>query len=231
MGIVSELQGYVDNVFSEQWSRRNGQKVPETEDLSLKNEAVELDATVLYADLAGSTQMVKSKHDHVAAGVYKSYLYCAARLIRANGGVITAYDGDRVMGVFIGKSKNSSAAICGLNINHASSEIVMARYKQQWPKTEFKLRQRVGIDTSSLFVARTGIRGSNDLVWVGNAANNAAKMAALVPDFPTYISAAVYAELNESAKLSNKDKTNMWTSLGSSSLGYEIYGSTWWRSA
>ncbi|HRY09496.1 MAG: adenylate/guanylate cyclase domain-containing protein [Actinobacteria bacterium] len=231
MALVDELTKYVDTVFTEAWVRRAGQKVPDTEDVALKNEAVELEATVLYADLAGSTKMVKEKKDSVAAEVYKSYLYCAAKLIRAKGGAITAYDGDRVMGVFIGDSKNSNAAICGLNINHAASEIVMARYKKKWPDTDFQLKQRVGVDTSKLFVARTGIRGNNDLVWVGNAANNAAKMAALDPKYPTYISAAVHSRLNEEAKYSNKDHSNMWQDLGTSALGYGIYGSTWWRSA
>jgi len=117
VALVDELTKYVDTVFTEAWVRRAGQKVPDTEDVALKNEAVELEATVLYADLAGSTKMVKEKKDSVAAEVYKSYLYCAAKLIRAKGGAITAYDGDRVMGVFIGDSKNSNAAICGLNIN------------------------------------------------------------------------------------------------------------------
>lgn len=231
MGLIGDLEAYVDNVFTEEWTRRQGQKVPDTPDVALKNEAVELDATVLYADLAGSTKMVKEKKDYVAAEVYKAYLYCAAKLIRNGGGIITAYDGDRVMGVFIGDAKNSNAAICGLNINHAASEIVMPRYKTKWPKTNFELKQRVGIDTSRLFVARTGIRGSNDLVWVGNAANNAAKMAALDPKYPTYISAAVHSRLNESAKFSNKDHSDMWTNLGTSALGYQIYGSTWWRKA
>jgi class 3 adenylate cyclase len=68
-------------------------------------------------------------------------------------------------------------------------------------------------------------------VWVGNAANNAAKMAALDPKYPTYISAAVYSRLNESAKFSNKDHSDMWTNLGTSALGYQIYGSTRRRSA
>lgn len=231
MSLVDELTTYVDTVFSEAWVRRSGQKVPETEDVAFKNEAVELEATVLYADLAGSTKMVKAKKDSVAAEVYKSYLYCAAKLIRAKGGAITAYDGDRVMGVFIGKSKNSNAAVCGLNINHAASEIVMARYKKKWPDTDFVIKQRVGVDTSKLFVARSGIRGNNDLVWVGNAANNAAKMAALDPKYPTYISAAVYSRLNDEAKFSNKNHSNMWQDLGTAALGYRIYGSTWWRSA
>ncbi|OPX05554.1 adenylate/guanylate cyclase domain-containing protein [Mycobacterium sp. AT1] len=230
MSLQEELETYVDEFFTASWKRRAGEQVPDQEDVALGNEAVELEATVLYADLAGSTKMVKERYDWVAASVYKSYLYCAAKLIRANGGSITAYDGDRVMGVFIGGSKNSSAAICGLNINHAASEIVMGRYAKKWPDTTFSLKQRVGIDTSKLFVARTGIRGTNDLVGVGNAANNAAKMAALDPKYPTYITADVYTKLNESAKLSNKDRSNMWTDLGSSDMGYTIYGSTWWRS-
>lgn len=223
------MEAFVEQAFTEDWVRRQGQKVPDTEDVALQNEAVELEATVLYADLAGSTNMVREKKDYVAAEVYKSYLYCAAKLIRVRGGVITAYDGDRVMGVFIGDAKNSNAAVCGLNINHAAEQIVMARYKKKWPKTDFVLRQRVGIDTSKLFVARAGIRGSNDLVWVGNAANNAAKMAALDPKYPTYISEAVHSRLNKRAKFSVSDHTDMWTDLGSSDLGYRIYGSTWRR--
>lgn len=228
MGLKDELETYVGKVFTEEWVRRQGQKVPDTEDVALKNEAVELDATVLYADLAGSTKLVEEKHDWVAADVYKSYLYCAAKIIRSNGGVITAYDGDRVMAVFIGGTKNSSAAKSGLQIHWGVKNVIMPRYKQKFPKTTYQLQQRVGIDTSKLFVARTGIRGNNDLVWVGNAANHAAKMAALDPKYPTYISDAVYLMLKDWAKFGgDAPKKNMWTAVGSSALGYPLYGSSW----
>lgn len=227
MSLGDELNGYVQKVLDEQWERRQGQKVPDPEDLPLKNLAVELDATVLYADLAASTKMTKGYKDWFAAEVYKSYLYCAAKIIRSRGGSITAYDGDRVMGVFIGSSKNTDAAKCGLQINYAAQKIVMAKIQAKYPKNTYVLKQRVGIDTSKLFIARTGIRGSNDLVWVGNASNNAAKMAALDPGYPTYISAAVYNMLNESSKFGGDPKRNMWTDLGTADLGYQIYGSTW----
>lgn len=231
MGLKDELTTYVDQVFTDEWERREGQKVPAPEDLALKNAAVELDATVLYADLAGSTGMVKEKHDWVSADVYKSYLYCAAKIIRANGGTITAYDGDRVMGVFIGGTKNSSAAKSGLQINWATKNIVNVRYRKKFPKTNFQVKQRVGIDTSKAFVARTGIRGSNDLVWVGNAANNAAKMAALDTTYPTYVTAEVYSMFKDWAKFGGTNKAeNMWSDLGTSNLGYRIYGSTYWWS-
>ncbi len=228
MTLKDELETYVQKILDEQWTRRKGQKVPEPDDLPLSNVAVELDATVLYADLSASTKMTKGYKDWFAAEVYKNYLYCASKIIRACGGSITAYDGDRVMGVFIGDRKNSEAAKCALQINWACEQIVQAKLEKKYA-TDFELKQRVGIDTSPLFIARTGIRGSNDLVWVGNASNNAAKMAALPTTYPSYITAEVYGRLADWAKFGT-DGRNMWTDLGARDLGYRIYGSTWWWS-
>ena len=137
LALKAELETYVQNVLDEQWARRKGQKVPETDDVALKNEAVELDATVLYADLASSTKMVNADKDWFAAEVYKNYLYCAAKIIRSNGSTITACDGDRVMGLFIGDAKNSSAAKCGLQINWAAEKIVDALTRKKHPTTTF----------------------------------------------------------------------------------------------
>lgn len=227
MALKDELETYVAATHASAWSRRKGQKVPDAEDLKLSNESVELEGTVLYADLAQSTGLVKGYKDWFAAEVYKNYLYCAAKIIRLRGGVVTAYDGDRVMGVFIGDAKNSSAARCALNINWAVINILRPAIEKQYPSNTFELKQRVGIDTSELLIARTGIRGSNDLVWVGKAANNAAKMAALPTGYPSYISADVYAKLNESSKYGADPKENMWVNLGSGALGYKIFGSTY----
>jgi class 3 adenylate cyclase len=177
---------------------------------------VTLDAAVLYADIDGSTNMVDSQTGQFSAEIYKSYLLCAARLIRLEGGVITAYDGDRVMAVFIGNSKNTSAVRCGLKIRCAVENIVNPAIKAQY-STDFQLRQIVGIDTSTLLVARTGIRGSNDLVWVGPAANHAAKLSSISEQpFSTFISAKAYEAMNKEVKLSS-DGRNMW----SNALGKE----------
>ncbi|WP_457143258.1 adenylate/guanylate cyclase domain-containing protein [Mycobacterium sp. URHB0021] len=230
MSLESDLEECVAETHRAQWVRRDGTKVPDEEDLALSNDAVEIDATVLYADLAQSTKMVETKKDWFAAEIYKNYLYCAARIIRSNGGVITAYDGDRIMAVFIGDAKNTKAAKVGLKINYAVINVLQPAIQSQYPEENFQLRQRVGVATSGLFVARTGIRGSNDLVWVGNAANHAAKMAALPTDYTTYISGDVYDKLNESSIYGGDPRRNMWTDLGSRHLGYRMYGSTWWWS-
>jgi len=228
MALGEELASAVKKIFGDTWSKREGQKVPETDDLQLGNDAITLTGTVLYADLTDSTSLVNRQKAHFAAEIYKAYLRCSAKVIRSLGGTITAYDGDRVMAVFIGDSKNSNAATCGLKINHAARNIVQPAINAQYPKSEFQLRHVVGIDTSELFIARTGIRGSNDLVWVGRAANYAAKMSELPSTYPTYIAADVYNRLNGSAKFGGGDKRNMWTDLGTSQLGMRIYGSKWW---
>jgi Adenylate cyclase, family 3 (some proteins contain HAMP domain) len=226
MTLGDELRDSVKATFSKQWAKRKSGAVPDTDDVALGNDAVTLEAgTVLYADLSDSTGLVLGHTDSFAAEIYKTYLYCAARIARSLGGEITAYDGDRVMAVFVGDAKNSNAAQAALKINYATREIVAPAMLKQYPQTTYRPTQTVGIDTSPLFVARTGIRGSNDLVWVGQAANYAAKMAALPPKYATYISEAVYDKLNEGSKLSGKDGRDMWTSLGSADVGIKIYGS------
>ena len=174
--------------------------------------------------------MVQGYKDWFAAEVYKTYLYCAAKIIRSLGGSVTAYDGDRVMAVFIGSAKNTTAARCGLQIHWAVKHIIQPAMNERYPKNSYVLRQVVGIDTSDLFIARTGIRGSNDLVWVGRAANHAAKMSAFSPSYATYISADVYGLLDESSKFGGEPKRNMWTDLGLGQIGYRVHGSTWWWS-
>jgi class 3 adenylate cyclase len=227
MALKDELEAEVTKIFKDQWSKREGRVVPESADVQLGNDAILLDATVLYADLADSTALVDNYNPHFAAEVYKAYLYCAARLVRFRGGSITAYDGDRIMAVFIGNSKNTQAAKTALNINWARQEIIQPALEKQYPDSDFVVKHTVGIDTSSLWVARTGVRGANDLVWVGRAANHAAKLSALSSDYPSWISDGVYDVMNEKAKIA-EDGRNMWEErVWTSMNNRRIYRSTW----
>lgn len=230
MTVKDELEAFVAKTFKDQWTTRQGTKVPETPELGLGNDAVKLSGTVLYADLSESTALVNTTKDWFAAEVYKCYLYCAAKVIRARGGTITAYDGDRVMAVFIGDSKNTSAAKCALQIHYVVDNIIQPALRRQYPQSTYVVRQKVGVDTSDVFVARTGIRGSNDLVWVGRSANYAAKLATRSNAYQSYITEDVYDNMHESSKFGGNPKQNMWTDLGSSQLGRRAYGSTWWWS-
>lgn len=227
MSLADDLKSDVRAIFREQWVTREGSVVPEPEQLKLSNDAVKLDATVLYADLSASTALVDGHKQDFAAEIYKAYLHCAAKIIRSEEGVITAYDGDRVMAVFVGNSKNTSAARTAFKINWAVKNIVNPALKAQYPNTSYEVQQTVGIDTSKLFAARTGIRGSNDLVWVGRAANYAAKLTALPPTHPTRITQEVYTMLHDSMKTSEGNP--MWESVTWTGMNnLSIHRSTWW---
>lgn len=228
MSLSENLKIEVGKIFADVWAKREGQKVPETDEIKLSgNEGVTLEGVVLYADLSESTFLVDNKSPEFAGEIYKTYLHCAAKIIRDQGGTITAYDGDRIMAVYIGDSKNTSAAKTALKINYAVNEIINPSLKKQYPSATYIVKQVVGIDSSSLLVARTGVRGSNDLVWVGRAANHAAKLSSRT-GCSSYISYDVYKHLDNEAKYTNG--VDMWSYVGSDNLGRSIYGSSWqWK--
>lgn len=223
------LTTYVKKVFKDSWTEREGKVVPEATDLILGNEAVHFErATILYADLSGSTKMVESKKWEFAAEIYKTYLHCATKIIKDEGGVITSYDGDRVMGVFIGKSQTTPAARAGLKINYAVQKIINPAMHAQY-STDYDVVQVVGIDTSEVRVARTGARGDNDLVWVGRAANYAAKLTELKLSERTWVTKEAYDYMLDEVKFGGDPKQNMWKIYNWSQMGdIKIYGSTWW---
>ena len=59
--------------------------------------------------------------------------------------MITAYDGDRVMAVFIGDPQSAPAARCALKINYAVANIINPALKVQYPKSTYQVKQVIGI--------------------------------------------------------------------------------------
>jgi class 3 adenylate cyclase len=226
MGLKVDLEAEVSKIFTSQWTAREGNVVPDDKSVKLDNDAVKLTATVLYADLADSTRMVDKKPRTYSAEVYKTFLHCAGKIIRDQSGIITAYDGDRIMAVYIGGSKNTSAVKSAMKIRDAVTTIINPAKDKQYPTSSSEPVEFVaGIDTSDLFVAKTGVRGANDLVWVGRAANYAAKLTALPSNF-TYITAEIFANMADEVK--NNQGKSMWESvLWNTFDNRTIYRSSW----
>lgn len=225
MALADDLKSQVVSIFDTKWERRTGNKVPEPESVTLGKDAVEIDGVVLYTDMVDSTGLVAGHPDWFAANIFKVFLNCACRVIRANDGAITSFDGDRVMAVFMGETKNTNAAKSALQITYAATQIINEEIPKKW-KTDFRVRHVTGIDSGKLFVARTGIRGSNDLVWVHKSANRAARLSSLrVGGYSSIISEEVFSRLREDAKLGGSDKKPMWTAINMAGEGL-LYGST-----
>jgi len=230
MALKDNLTKEVSEIFRFAWDVQDATSVPDPTDLRLgSNHAKRLESVaVLYADLDGSTQMVNSQAWTRSAEVYKSFLRCASQIIRSESGVITAYDGDRVMGVFAENPKNTRAVRCALKIHWAVKYIIQPAFNKQYG-TDYVIKHVVGVDTSEVRTARIGVHGDNDLVWIGRSPNYAAKLTSLSADYPTWITGSVYNAMFDEVKYSNG--INMWEPRTWTSMNkMRIYRSSYWWS-
>jgi adenylate cyclase len=216
-----DLDSDVRTVITTLWDTRKGRTVPSTTDVVLPGGAVELDATFLYADMADSSKMAKELDRRVAAKILKAFLATSTRLIRHCGGSIASFDGDRVMGIFIGHSKNSSAAKCALQIDYVVQEIIKPKFTSKYDpvrNASFSIGHGTGIDTGTVLAVCAGARNHNDLIWIGRAPNLAAKLSDLRKyPYSIWITASVYNDLDKGLKYDGDGKdiweARTWTFL------------------
>ena len=236
MSLEDSITKEVSRILSLSWNVQDGQSVPSTDNIALAGGAKRFEATVLYADLSQSSKLATDFRQRTAAKIIRAFLYCMCRLIKEMHGEITSFDGDRVMGVFIGNTKNTNAATCALKMNFVLQRIIkpkLSQYFQSLRNEGFLISHCVGIDTSQVLVARAGPRGANDLVWIGRAPNLAAKLSEIrEDDYTSFISEDVYSCLNESAIYGGDPKQCMWERRSFEFLDESIavYRSNWWWS-
>lgn len=209
---IDDLAEETEELLSTDWNTRDGYVVPESSDVALANGAVKIDAAFLYADLVGSSQLAKMCPWETTAKVLRAYLGCSTRLIRAYGGEIRSFDGDRVMAIFKGESKETDAVSCAREIFWTVEKLIdpMARKKfKSVRENNVVIRNCIGVDTGQAVAVRAGIRGSEDLIWIGRPPNWAAKLSDL-REYPysVVVSSLVYSRLPISSKVDGG--SNIW---------------------
>lgn len=231
MSFADDVRAGVDDVLGVTWNTRQGTVVPETEDIALSDGAVELDATYLYADLADSSSLGQTVKDAIASKVVRAYLNAASRILRHYHGEIRSFDGDRVLAIFIGGSKNTQATRAALALNWAVDKVLDPELKKRWPglKNLWTTKHGVGIDTGEAMLVRGGVRNSNDLISIGSAPNVAAKLSELRCS-DIHITKAVYDGMNRSSKISTDGESSMWSTHSVITVAgseFAVYSSNW----
>ena len=205
MALKADLTNAVDDILGTSFKEREGRKIPTSADVALADGAVKLEAAFLYADLAGSGRIATICPWDTTAKIIRAYLDCAVRVIRSHGGEIRSFDGDRVMGVFIGDAKRSNAVRSALKIKWATENLIQDKATRKFKSVrnnDLKIRQACGVDVGTSRAVRAGIRNNNDLIWIGRPPSLAAKLSDLREHpYSTFISKAVYDRLPDDAKL------------------------------
>jgi class 3 adenylate cyclase len=219
------IESTVGEIISTTWNITNGIKVPKTEDVVLKNGGKLVDATYLYADLAGSSKLAQSLKKEATAKIIKVYINTASRILKNYGGEIRSFDGDRVMAIFMGSNKNWNAVRAALGINWAVEKVIRPAIKSGWSDgADFcDITHAVGIDTGEALIVRGGVRDSNDLVSVGGAPNVAAKLSDIRNGNSVFVSGRVHETLSEELLTYDDGRKQIWSRLPS---GVQIGGST-----
>lgn len=212
MTFKQDLVDKIDEIASNNWAVSAGRVVPELRAIPLDNSGKTLQACVMYADLSGSTELVNRVKPTAAAEIYKAFLHCASQLITKNEGVIEAYDGDRVMGVFLGNDKESKAVTAAFQLKRAIESVVNPAFHRRYTDHQ-DIKYTVGIDTSDVLVCKAGVRGETDLIWIGSAPNYAAKLnsfSGLDHDYPLRVSQRVWESLDLGLKTFQQSGEGCW---------------------
>lgn len=234
MPLSDDISRRISDILNNDWNISEGIRVPSDNDISMTGKSVRLQGTVLYADLKESSKLVDEVSQRMAAKIYQSFLNSVARLITENNGTVTAYDGDRIMGIFLGNSKDSNAAICALKVNYVVTELLrptLRRHFESIKKLGFDIDHCTGIDNSSFLAVKAGQRNANDIVWIGKAPNLAAKLSGTRrAGYSTFITKEVFEKLSDEAKYGGNDKRPMWEKILFQFVGddIDIYGSKWY---
>jgi class 3 adenylate cyclase len=214
MPLLDEIRDGVQDILDSRLNVREARVIPHTEDITLLDEGVEFEGTVMFSDLAESTTLGTDLERRTAAKVFKAFLYSCTKIITGQGGRLTSFEGDRVMGVFMGDTKNSDAVTSALRINYVVHEVLSPLLHSHFlslRQAGFQIQQGTGIDTGRILVVRAGQRNANDLVWVSKATGFADRLSGIREDpYRTFISADVFNVMRDSVKSTGQPPVSMW---------------------
>lgn len=154
-----------------------------------------LRAAILYADIRGFTSMIESfpaRHSLVALEVFVSEM---TRVARDLSGEVVDCAGDRILVAFARPPFDTSNKPAQQSFECAIwMQTVMTMAIQPLLATAGypDISCGIGVDYSDVVVARVGIRNRPKLVFLGNAANRAAKLEGIADPGQTVFSPIIY---------------------------------------
>jgi class 3 adenylate cyclase len=241
-GIIDKVKGIIDGGFEVE----DISYVPDLENskLTFGNKGLRFEATTLFIDMRGSTDVLNQHNRASMAKIYMCYFHAIVTIARGLGGEVRSFNGDGMLVFFPGTTKDtlSNAVKAAMKMKYmlAVDDGGIRKKMDTYSAPDFG----IGIDDGKILCTKVGISGSNnrDLVWVGNAVNKAVKIGDK-QESPRHIgiSSYVYNNLNDEVKFHQREyalgggttKVDMWQPVHSGlnyNGSYETYYNTdyWW---
>lgn len=211
-----ELQRVVAEHLSGVYETYRPQGVPSPADIPLGNKAALIEATAVFSDIRQSSDIANAFRRQTAAKMLKAYFDGAVRIARANDGHVRSFNGDGMLTLFVGGSRSNNAVKAAMQTKWFIEEVLWPKFDSYFTEKSaergapLKFSAGMGLDDGNIYAVRIGIRGTNDVAWVGRCTNTAAKLSdVLQRPRNIAVTSAVYQRLDAERKLS--EGRNMWS--------------------
>ncbi len=215
MGIRQDIINKVTEILGTRFEVEDVSYVPDISNskLTFGNTGLQFEATVLYIDMRGSTEILNKHNNPVVAKIHMAYFHTLVKIAKDLGGEVRSFNGDSLLVFFQGATKQtlSNAVQAAMHMKYMISNsgsginTLLAKYSA----VDFG----IGLDYGKILCTKIGLgRDSNnqDLIWVGNAINKAVKISDQCQSpYHIGISSIVYQNLTEATK--NSKGIDMWS--------------------
>lgn len=197
-GIRKEISDIINGGINQTFAR----VLPTVDSLGF-GEGKMVETAVLYIDIRSSSDITAFHTSKEAAKIYMCFHRAMVKTGKWFGGQIAGFAGDRIMIVFPvneeHKYQRSNAVKTAILMRQILDEDLNPLLSQ---KFNHPLNCGIGVDFGGMLVVKAGAYGpgNNDLIWSGDPANFASKLADDKRNEGIYITSEVHDRMDKSLK-------------------------------
>jgi adenylate cyclase len=216
MTLLDDVKSSVSTHLAGTYETFQPRDVPLPEDIPEGAKAAKLTATSLFIDLRQSSNITNALRRQTAAKMLKAYFSGVVRIVNANNGYVRSFNGDGMLALFRDERRSDNAVKATMQMKWFVRDILHPRFARYFESnrqtfgTPLGFDIGCGLDDGDIYAVKVGIRGTNDVAWVGRCTNTSAKLSNLAASPRNIlITRGVYQRLSQSRKLSNG--RHMWS--------------------
>lgn len=224
MTLLDNLKQKVSSYLAGEYTKVRKTSVPSPEDIPLGNSAAELEATTLFIDVRQSSDITNAFRQQTAAKMMKAYFDGSVRIISSNHGVVRSFNGDGMLAVFMGGGRSNNAVKAAMQTKWFVEEVLRSQFNKYFSNNQAAVGKALdfsigaGLDEGTIFAVRVGVKGTNDVAWVGRCTNTSAKLANSTSSPRSIaITREVYSRLRQDR--THSGHAHMWTDEAMREIG------------
>lgn len=161
----------------------------------LKLGGEEREATVLFADIRGFTELSESITPEATVDMLNTYLSVITNKVLENNGMVNKFMGDNIMAIW--NAPNAEASHAQLAVKAAwEAQQEIDKLHQSDPSL-LQVKFGIGINTGNTLAGNVGSSGRSEYTVIGDAVNVASRICGITPGGEIWIGAETYLQARD----------------------------------